>query len=85
MPIVHRLNLQNGTLLMTFFEPQMYARRLQVLSLAIGITAIAACSGDGNRSRGFSGTEPNSRQFNITESLATVSFAEGDTLSLAEN
>ena len=35
---------------MTFFEPQMYARKLQVLSLAIGITAIAACSGDGNRS-----------------------------------
>ncbi|MBW2940380.1 choice-of-anchor I family protein [Zhongshania aquimaris] len=70
---------------MTFFEPQMYARRLQVLSLAIGITAIAACSGDGNRSRGFSGTEPNSRQFNITESLTTVSFAGGDTLSLTEN
>jgi hypothetical protein len=82
--------LQYGTLLMTFFEPQNYARSLKVLSLAIGFATLAACSGDGNNRSSFRGTEPNSRQFNITESLATVSFtcgsaSCGNTLNLTEN
>lgn len=70
---------------MTFFEPQISARNFKVLSLAIGITTLAACSGSNNGTSGFSGTEPNSRQFTITESLATVSFAGGSTLNLTEN
>lgn len=70
---------------MTFFEPQNYLRSLKVISFAVGIVTIAACSGDGNTNSSFSGTEPNSRQFDITESLATVSFAGGSTLDLTES
>lgn len=69
---------------MNFFEPQIYARSLKVLSLGIAFTTVAACSGD-DSSSSFSGTEPNSRQFTINESLASVSFAGGSTLNLTEN
>ncbi|CAA0095130.1 choice-of-anchor I family protein [Zhongshania aliphaticivorans] len=70
---------------MTFFEPQNYLRSLKIMSFAVGVATIAACSGDGNNTSSFKGTEPNSRQFNITESLATVSFAGGSTLNLTES
>ncbi|MEX1669676.1 choice-of-anchor I family protein [Zhongshania guokunii] len=58
------------------FEPQMYGRKFWALSLAIGIAATAACSGSSNNS-GFRGTEPNSRQFNVDQSLASVTFSKG--------
>tara|TARA_R110001592_G_scaffold112297_6_gene310427 strand:- start:32400 stop:35336 length:2937 start_codon:yes stop_codon:yes gene_type:complete len=70
---------------MTFFEPQNSTRSIKTLSLAIGIATLAACGGSNNNSSGFSGTEPNSRQFTITESLVAVSFAGGSTLDLTEN
>ncbi len=70
------LNLQIGMLLM-IFEPQMYGRKFWALSLAIGIIATSACSGDRNNNRGFRGTEPNSRQFIVNESLGSVEFSKG--------
>jgi hypothetical protein len=70
---------------MTFFEPQTSTCSIKMLSLAIGIATLAACGGSNNNSSGFSGTEPNSRQFTITESLAAVSFTGGSTLDLTEN
>lgn len=60
------------------FEPQMYGRKFWALSLAIGIIATSACSGK-NNSRGFFGTEPNSREFIVNESLGDVSFTKGGT------
>jgi hypothetical protein len=76
--------LQIGMLLM-IFEPQMYGRKFWALSLAIGIIATSACSGK-NNSRGFFGTEPNSREFIVNEPLGDVTFTKGitpgDTLSL---
>ena len=57
------------------FEPQMYGRKFWALSLAIGIVATTACSGDSSSSS-FSGTEPNSRQFTVNESLGSVSFSK---------
>jgi len=59
------------------FEPQMYGRKFWALSLAIGIIATTACSGSSNSS-GFRGTEPNSRQFNVDESLANVTFTKSN-------
>ncbi|WP_269619822.1 choice-of-anchor I family protein [Zhongshania sp. BJYM1] len=70
---------------MTFFEPQIYARSLKVLSLVLGVAMVSACSGDGRSGPRATGTEPNSRQFTINESLATVSFAGGSTLNLTES
>jgi hypothetical protein len=66
-------------MLLMIFESQMYGRKLWALSLAIGIIATSACSGK-NDNRGFRGTEPNSRQFTINESLGSVEFSKGTTI-----